>query len=194
MGLPEPKIENHISGTLIIIYRNGGVNGTNDTNNVGNKCRKRSLLNVNDLHVIHKRHLPPTFTFTDLPHHHTCRSAYGGFVLLHLTVCDKFFHGYNFVFAKQRKSKRLMPAAKKFCLKVLPNSKNCFQMFAEVKQNTYFCMRKPVPAGNRAASLWEWRFQTLIFEDTNFTTSNPTIRLGNEQRLRFVRLVGYNPC
>lgn len=36
MGLPEPKIENHISGTLIIIYRNGGVNGTNDTNNVGN--------------------------------------------------------------------------------------------------------------------------------------------------------------
>lgn len=87
-----------------------------------------------------------------------------------------------------------MPAAKKFCLKALPNSKNCFQMFAEVKQNTYFCMRKPVPAGNRAASLWEWRFQTLIFEDTNFATSNPTIRLGNEQRLRFVRLVGYNPC
>lgn len=36
MGLPEPKIENHVSGTLIIIYRNGGVNGTNDTNNVGN--------------------------------------------------------------------------------------------------------------------------------------------------------------
>lgn len=36
MGLPEPKIENHASGTLIIIYRNGGVNGTNDTNNVGN--------------------------------------------------------------------------------------------------------------------------------------------------------------
>ena len=39
MGLPEPKIENHISGTLIIIYRNGGVNGTNGTNgtnNVGN--------------------------------------------------------------------------------------------------------------------------------------------------------------
>ena len=27
---------NHVSGTLIIIYRNGGVNGTNDTNNVGN--------------------------------------------------------------------------------------------------------------------------------------------------------------
>ena len=40
MGLPEPKIENHVSGTLIIIYRNGGVNGTNDTNNVGNKCRE----------------------------------------------------------------------------------------------------------------------------------------------------------
>ena len=36
MGLPEPKIENHVSGTLIIIYRNGDVNGTNDTNNVGN--------------------------------------------------------------------------------------------------------------------------------------------------------------
>lgn len=35
-GLPEPKIENHISGTLITIYRNVGVNGTNDTNNVGN--------------------------------------------------------------------------------------------------------------------------------------------------------------
>ncbi len=27
-------------GTLIIIYRNGGVNGTNDTNHVGNKCRE----------------------------------------------------------------------------------------------------------------------------------------------------------
>ena len=36
MGLPEPKIENHVSGTLIIIYRNGDVNGTNDTNHVGN--------------------------------------------------------------------------------------------------------------------------------------------------------------
>lgn len=36
MGLPEPKIENHVSGTLITIYRNIGVNGTNDTNNVGN--------------------------------------------------------------------------------------------------------------------------------------------------------------
>ncbi len=35
-GLPEPKIENHVSGTLITIYRNVGVNGTNDTNNVGN--------------------------------------------------------------------------------------------------------------------------------------------------------------
>ena len=29
---------------------------------------------------------PPTFTFTTLPHHRTCRSAYSGFVLLHLTV------------------------------------------------------------------------------------------------------------
>ena len=36
IGLPEPKIENHVSGTLITIYRNVGVNGTNDTNNVGN--------------------------------------------------------------------------------------------------------------------------------------------------------------
>lgn len=36
MRLPEPTIENHVSGTLIIIYRNGDVNGTNDTNNVGN--------------------------------------------------------------------------------------------------------------------------------------------------------------
>ncbi len=39
MGLPEPKIENHVSGTLIIIYRNGGVNGTNDTNHVGNMSK-----------------------------------------------------------------------------------------------------------------------------------------------------------
>ena len=29
--------------------------------------------------------------FTDLSHHHTCRSAYGDFVLLHLTVCNKLF-------------------------------------------------------------------------------------------------------
>ena len=29
--------------------------------------------------------------FTDLSHHRTCGSAYGGFVLLHLTVCDKLF-------------------------------------------------------------------------------------------------------
>ena len=53
IGLPEPKIENHVSGTLITIYRNVGVNvginntngtingindtnnDTNDTNNVG---------------------------------------------------------------------------------------------------------------------------------------------------------------
>lgn len=46
IGLPEPKIENHVSGTLITIYRNVGVNvginntygtinGINDTNNVG---------------------------------------------------------------------------------------------------------------------------------------------------------------
>ena len=44
--------ENHVSGTLITIYRNVGVNGTNDTNNVGNMsetCRKQTLLNVNDL-------------------------------------------------------------------------------------------------------------------------------------------------
>ena len=30
------------------------------------------------------------------------------------------------------------------------------------------------PGGGRAASLWKWRFQTLIFEDTNFANSNPT--------------------
>ena len=36
IGLPEPTIENHVSGTLITIYRNVGVNGTNNTNNVGN--------------------------------------------------------------------------------------------------------------------------------------------------------------
>ena len=46
IGLPESKIENHVSGTLITIYRNVGVNvginntngtinDTNDTNNVG---------------------------------------------------------------------------------------------------------------------------------------------------------------
>ena len=29
--------------------------------------------------------------FTDLSHHRTCGSTYGGFVLLHLTVCDKLF-------------------------------------------------------------------------------------------------------
>ena len=34
--MSHPKIENHVSGTLITIYRNVGVNGTNDTNNVGN--------------------------------------------------------------------------------------------------------------------------------------------------------------
>ena len=35
-SMSHPKIENHVSGTLITIYRNVGVNGTNDTNNVGN--------------------------------------------------------------------------------------------------------------------------------------------------------------
>ena len=29
--------------------------------------------------------------FTDLPHHRTCGSAYGGFVLSHLMVCGKLF-------------------------------------------------------------------------------------------------------
>ena len=29
--------------------------------------------------------------FTDLSHHRTCGSAYGGFVLLHLTACGKLF-------------------------------------------------------------------------------------------------------
>ena len=54
--------------------------------------KKQSILIIGqEVNVIHKRHLPPTFTFTDLPHHRTCRSAYGGFVLLHLTVCDKLF-------------------------------------------------------------------------------------------------------
>ncbi len=38
-------------------------------------------MEVND---IYKRHLPPTFTFTVLPYHRTCRSAYGGFVFLRL--------------------------------------------------------------------------------------------------------------
>ena len=44
-GLPEPKIENHVSGTLITIYRNVGVNGTNNVGNmsetnVGNMSEK----------------------------------------------------------------------------------------------------------------------------------------------------------
>ena len=34
--------------------------------------------------------------FTDLSHHRTCGSAYGGFVLLHLTVCDKLFSAIPF--------------------------------------------------------------------------------------------------
>ncbi|MDM8209338.1 hypothetical protein QUW17_15990, partial [Bacteroides gallinaceum] len=37
------------------------------------------------------RHLSPTFVFTDLSHHRTCRSAYGGFELSHLTMCGKLF-------------------------------------------------------------------------------------------------------
>ena len=37
------------------------------------------------------RCLSPIFMFTDLSHHRTCRSAYGGFVLLHLTMCNKLF-------------------------------------------------------------------------------------------------------
>ena len=41
--------------------------------------------------LIIERHLPPIFTFTDLPHHRTCGSAYGGFVLFHLTMCSKLF-------------------------------------------------------------------------------------------------------
>ena len=43
-----------------------------------------------EVNVIHKRHLPPTFTFTDLPHHRTCRSAYGGFVLV-LSLLDSAY-------------------------------------------------------------------------------------------------------
>ena len=90
MGLPEPTIENHVSGTLITIYRNVGVNGTNDTNNVGNMsetnlterqrfilssikknplitgkemsetCRKRTLLNVNGLSCLLSRKILST--------------------------------------------------------------------------------------------------------------------------------------
>ena len=41
--------------------------------------------------LIIERHLPPTFTFTDLPHHRTSGSAYGGFALSHLTMCGKLF-------------------------------------------------------------------------------------------------------
>ena len=44
-----------------------------------------------EVNVTHKRHLPPTFAFTDLPHHRTCGSAYGGFGLSHLTMCGKLF-------------------------------------------------------------------------------------------------------
>ena len=35
--------------------------------------------------------LLPTFTFTNLPHYRTCHSAYSGFGLSHLTMCDKLF-------------------------------------------------------------------------------------------------------
>ena len=35
IGLPEPKIENHVSGTLITIYRNVGVNVGTNTPDVG---------------------------------------------------------------------------------------------------------------------------------------------------------------
>ena len=61
--------------------------------------RYRYYARSNELHGIkkigqevnanHKRHLPPIFTFTDLPHHRTCGSAYGGFVLSHLAMCGK---------------------------------------------------------------------------------------------------------
>ena len=44
-----------------------------------------------EVNANHKRHLSPTFTFTDLPHHRTCGSAYGGFGLSHLTMCGKLF-------------------------------------------------------------------------------------------------------
>ena len=39
---------------------------------------------------------PPIFTFTDLPHHRTCSSAYGGFVLSHLAMCGKLFFSYPY--------------------------------------------------------------------------------------------------
>ncbi|MGM9699692.1 MAG: hypothetical protein ACI3Y0_13780 [Prevotella sp.] len=35
--------------------------------------------------------MPPAFAFTDIPHHRTCRSAYGGFGLSHLLMCGKLF-------------------------------------------------------------------------------------------------------
>ena len=44
-----------------------------------------------EVNANHKRHLPPTFAFTDLPHHRTSGSAYGGFALSHLTMCGKLF-------------------------------------------------------------------------------------------------------
>ena len=41
------------------------------------------------------------------------------------------------------------------------------------------------PSGERGRHLYgKWRFQTLIFKDTNFATSNPKERLGNDKRLR----------
>ena len=55
------------------------------------KQRKSEVEIGQEVNVSHKRQLPPTLTFTDLPHHRTCRSTYGGFVLLHLTVCGKLF-------------------------------------------------------------------------------------------------------
>ena len=55
-------------------------------------CQNSLILKIGqEVNVIHKRHLPSTFTFTDLPHHRTCGSAYGGFVLSHLTMCGKLF-------------------------------------------------------------------------------------------------------
>ena len=71
-GLPEPKIENHVSGTLITIYRNvgvnvginntygtiNGINGTNndinDTNNVGVNVGEKLTIPQRDIYELVK--------------------------------------------------------------------------------------------------------------------------------------------
>ena len=41
--------------------------------------------------LIVESYLFPTFTLTDLPHHHACDSTRGGFELSHLSMCGKLF-------------------------------------------------------------------------------------------------------